>query len=564
MQERVDTEDGTGGVSRSGRARWVLAGSMLIMGACGIMYEYALGSLGNNLMGSSHEQIFVVIGIMMFAMGVGAELQRRFDHHLVDTFLIAEVLLGVAGGVSVLATYTAFVYWANYQIVLFTFAFGIGCLIGLEVPLLIRINQRYAPDLRANLGNILSMDYVGSLIGALIFAYVLITRVGIDRIGVGLGLANCLVAAGGAWFFRPHLHRPGRFLLILVAGIALLLALGLFGPRIMADLEQRTYADPIVHRSTSPYQHVVLTQRDDRLRMFINGQLQFDSRDEHIYHEFLVHPAMSLVDDPRQVLILGGGDGLAAREILRYPTVERIDLVDLDPLITRLAREQERLVALNDGALNQAAVTVTSGAGLSPGPPLTIGRERSGPTGGDPAEVIDTARVRLFHLDAHLFVRQVAEAARYDVVIIDFPDPHHLELAKLYSLEFFRHLRRHLRPGGLIAIQSTSPYHARQAFLCIGKTMRAAGFAAVPYHANVPSFGDWGWHLATRGGDIEAADLRRRLQKLTISAVTRHLTPTTVAAATAFGKGALDDEDIVINTTFRPVIVDYYRHAWRR
>ena len=205
--------------------KWLLALSMLVMGACGIMYEYALGTLGNHLMGSSHEQFYVIIGVMMFAMGVGAGFQRFLQKDLLSSFLYIEIILGLLGGLSVIATYAVFTVIPNYEIVLYTFAFVIGGLIGLEVPLLIRINEQFQNELRANLGNILSMDYIGSLIGALLFAYVLISKVGIDRIGIGLGLANIGIAAFGAWYFRAFLPKPKRLILTILGSSGLLITM---------------------------------------------------------------------------------------------------------------------------------------------------------------------------------------------------------------------------------------------------------------------------------------------------------------------------------------------------
>jgi spermidine synthase len=232
------------------------------------------------------------------------------------------------------------------------------------------------------------------------------------------------------------------------------------------------YDDPVVHAETSSYQEIVLTTSapftgplaerftgPPDTRLFLNGDLQFSSRDEYRYHEALVHPALA---GPRlRVLVLGGGDGLALREVLRYPDVREVVEVELDPAVVRLARTDPRLRALNQGAL-------------------------------------DDPRVRIVHADAFEWLRHPEEqaAAGYDVIIVDLPDPDSTATAKLYSTEFYALARRTLAPGGRLAVQAGSPYFAPETFSCVLSTVRSAGLAAVPYHVDVPSFGDWGFVLA--------------------------------------------------------------------
>jgi len=261
------------------------------------------------------------------------------------------------------------------------------------------------------------------------------------------------------------------------------------------------------------------------------------------------------------VLILGGGDGLALREVLKYDGVRRVDLVDIDPAMTDLAATHPDLVRLNRGALLDERVTLRPALGVSEGEIQTVSR----PSKLAPSLLNDTvysqARVRVFNLDADLFVRSLQ--GPYDLVIIDFPDPKSVGTAKLYSLDFYRRLARQLGSSGLVAVQSTSPYHSREMFLCIGKTLRAAGFRALPYRQNVPSFGEWGWHLAWLH-DSGESDMKERLERLTsIGVPTGYLTTALVSNATAFGKRWLDDAHIEINTKFRPTILQYHRQSWR-
>jgi spermidine synthase len=542
-------------------ARTALAASMLIMGACGIVYEYALGTLGNNLIGTSHEQIYVIIGLMMFAMGIGASSQRFITKHLIDGFLLVEVLLGLVGGTSVLLIYGAYAYLTSYQLLLYGIAGLIGFLIGLEIPLLIRINKTYEKQLSINLGNILCMDYVGSLIGALLFAFVFISRVPLEQIAIWLGLTNIVVAMLGAALFAPLLHAPRRLFAAMGLTVAILVAGFFASSDLMLRFEQRTYQDPIVFRATSPYQHVVLTKKNERLRMYINGQLQFDTTDEYRYHEMLVHMPMALARSRERVLILGGGDGLALREALRYGDVGRIDLVDLDPMITCLATEQPDLVAANQASLHDTRATVVEADGVQPGDELVVRRQSTLARWQWDQTTYRQATVRVLNVDADQFIRSVDDS--YDVIIVDFPDPNSLEISKLYSLDFYRQLRRLMHADTLLSCQSGSPIMARSVFLCIGATLRAAGYEVLPYHHAVPSFGHWGWHLAGPAGTQPR--LAGRLQALErLPTTTRHVTPELLRASTIFGRDELLADGIEISTRFKPVILDYFRRSWRQ
>jgi spermidine synthase len=535
---------------------------MLVMGACGIAYEYTLGVLGNNLMGSSHQELFVIIGIMMFAMGVGAAVQRRIDGALLDLFLLLEMALALFGGLAALAIYAAFVWTPSYSIILYAFAFVIGGLIGLEIPVLLRINTRYTRSLRVNLAEILSMDYVGALIGALLFAYVLVTRVSVGKIGAALGLTNALLALLGLIYFWPLVKRKRLLSGALSVILAVLGATFVWVDTMVADLEQRCYRDPIVHRTTSRYQHLVVTQRGDDLRFYINGQLQLASRDEAIYHEMLVHMPMAAAPQRGRVLILGGGDGMALREVLRYGEVREVVLVDIDPEVVRLFREDPDLVALNDGALLDARVRTLAAMGTSAGE-----REEVWVPSHLTAELLDdaeytTAEVSAVHVDADRFVREIE--GRYDVVIVDFPDPSSIELSKLYSLDLYRALADRMAPGAVVAIQSTSPVHAKDVFLAIGETLRAAGYRVLPYHENVPSFGEWGFHLAWRGEPSPEVRREGLAAVSTLPLGVRYVTPEVMAAALAFPRGWLHaDEELRANTKMRPVMATYYRRGWR-
>jgi spermidine synthase len=269
---------------------------------------------------------------------------------------------------------------------------------------------------------------------------------------------NAGVALVTTWLFAAPPRVRMRLRLLALAAL-LLLGAGLLGARAYESrLDAKMFADPVVLVEQTPYQRIALTHRGEDTRLFLDGNLQLSSLDEYRYHEALVHPALARAAARKRVLVLGGGDGMAAREILRWPEVEALTLVDLDPAMTRLFRERPELAALNARSLH------------------------------DP-------RVQVVNDDAAGWV-ETWEGPPWDVVIVDFPDPNHLALGKLYSTWFYGNLRRVLAPGAWIAVQSTSPFYSPDAYWCIARTLSHAGFTTWPYHVWVPSFGDWGFILA--------------------------------------------------------------------
>jgi predicted membrane-bound spermidine synthase len=201
---------------------------------------------------------------------------------------------------------------------------------------------------------------------------------------------------------------------------------------------------------------VFIIQSKD-VRMYLDKQLQFSSLDERIYHEALVHPAMTLIPKRQRVLILGGGDGFAVREVLKYKDVGHVDLVDLDPLVLKVAKSVKQVVSLNNHSLNDK-------------------------------------RVSVYQQDARVFLSKRRDL--YDAIIVDFPDPADKVVSRLYTAEFFRRMFRHLTPNGILVCQSHSPESAPSVYWSIQKTLKSIGLNTLSYHVNVPSFGDWGFHLA--------------------------------------------------------------------
>ncbi|MCP4688101.1 MAG: polyamine aminopropyltransferase [Desulfobacterales bacterium] len=539
---------------------------MFATGAAGLVLEYIQGAVGAYILGNSIEQFSIVIGLMLFMMGVAAKAQKYFkDELLIEKFILIEITLAVIGGWAPLATYWAHGVMNDFRFVQYFFVMSIGFLIGLEVPVVLRINEKYARTLSLNIERVFVADYIGSLVGALLWVYVLLRKFPLTESSFILAGVNFSIAVATYGYFRFRGLIAGKwFITALIAITAVNLAAGYRCNRGWnLALEQKLYDDPIVFSKTTPYQHLVMTRSPalGEYRFYINGNLQFSSLDEERYHELLVHPVMALVRDHRRVLVLGGGDGMAPREILKYPDVEEVLLVDLDPGMTELAASDPIFRQLNKGALDDARLVSMTPDGLTPGEDLPIFQE----TGViDKAtrtpETEEVASVRVLNIDADKFLSKVR--GRWNVVIIDLPDPSSVELVKLYSREFYRKVKRSLSERGMMVVQATSPYHARESFLCIKRTIESAGMRVIPFHENVPSFGDWGWLLAWKD-TLSETHVLRGIEEMKFDAPTRYLTPEVFKRALVFGKGELSSSHDEVNTLMFPILLDYYlRESW--
>lgn len=536
--------------------------SMLFVGICGISYEYTFSRLGSDILGDSVKQWAITIGLMMFFMGIGADLQKHLPDELnVDNFIFLEVLLGLLGGIGPTVSLYAFGHFHNYFILFhYFFICAIGLMIGLEIPLLTRVNQKTVPSLKHNLGLILKMDYIGSFLGAMIWVFLLPLFFNILEISFFLGLINVGVALFTWIWFHGWMKYPKAIPIFALCVIALLLVGLLNGKKITTTAEQKLYRDTIIHTRTTPYQRIVVTQsRSGDYNLFINGHLQFSSIDEHIYHEFLVHPVMSATPVHKKVLVLGGGDGLAVREVLKYGGVESVTLVDIDPEMTNLASKLPELVKLNRGSLLNQKVGAQKAGGVSPGAKINIPQQGHGFFRRH--KQYDKISVHVINLDAYQFVASISGI--YDVIIIDFPDPNNQSLSKLYSHEFYSLLKEKLAFDGLLIQQSSSPSAAREAFLIIGRTMSAAGFTTLPIHHTIPSFGDWGWWIAGHQERYGKKGLQERINSGQLpDNTTRYLTRDLIRSSLYFGKGSLKTDKQDINSILDDRIFRYYQKAW--
>ncbi|MDE1544871.1 polyamine aminopropyltransferase [Dechloromonas agitata] len=495
--------------------RHALLFSVFVIASCGLAYELIAGALSSYLLGDSVMQFSTVIGTYLFAMGAGSWLSKYITRDLIGRFIQIELMVGLLGGFSAVGLFMVFIWLsAPFKLVLYLVVFGVGVLVGLEIPLVMRILKRELA-FKDLVSQVLTFDYLGALAVSILFPLILAPYLGMVRTGLLFGLLNVAVALWAVHLFREQL--PARRSLLLQSWTVFgVLTAGFAGAGQLTSLaETHLYADEIVHAESTPYQRIVVTRWRDDLRLFLNGNLQFSSHDEYRYHEALVHPGLAALPGAQRVLVLGGGDGLAVREILKYPQVESITLVDLDPAMTNLFSTAPALVALNQGALG-------------------------------------SERVKVVNADALQWLEESRDY--FDFIVIDFPDPSNFALGKLYSAAFYRLIEKRLSANGLLVVQSTSPLYARQSFWCVVTTLESVGFKTAPYHAQVPSFGEWGYIIAGRQAFTPA----------TIDATkTRYLTPETLPGLFAFpaDMGRVPAE---INQLNNQVLVRYFEGEWRK
>ncbi|MEV5988277.1 polyamine aminopropyltransferase [Streptomyces sp. NPDC052051] len=462
---------------RPGTGRFLVLVGVFVCAACGLVYELELVALASYLIGDSVTQASIVLSVMVFAMGIGSLAAKRLRCRAAAGFGALEAALALVGGCSAMALYAVFAWGGGGpggpRCLLVVFSLAIGLLIGAEVPLLMELIQRIRrQDAGGAVADLFAADYVGALVGGLAFPFLLLPWFGQLTGALLTGAVNAV--AGGALalgLFRRDLSRRGRRLL-LVTNVLVLAVLGT-AALLVDDFEraarQAMYGGQVRVALQTGAQEVVLTGgvRGRPLALFLDGRLRASSRDERRYHEALVLPALSGGPHAR-VLVLGGGDGLAAREALRHPGVRRVDVVEPDPALVRLARSDRALAALNDRAF------------------------------ADP-------RVRVRTADAFDWLRQARRT--YDVVIADLPEPGDTSSTKLYAQEFYGLARRVLAPGGRLVVHAGPVAAAPRAYWTVETTIRAAGLRTAPYrvagrapepeHAHATG-GDWGFVLAAR------------------------------------------------------------------
>lgn len=483
----------------------------LIISGCSICYELIISAVSSYLLGDSTLQYSVTIGLYMSAMGLGSFISKYMKKNLFDWFVLIEIGVGVMGGISALILFLANLYLDQYQLVMYGEIIIIGTFVGVEIPLLTRIIEGDAENLRITLSSIFSFDYIGGLLGSIAFPLLLLPQLGYFATAFLTGSMNILAAILIVFKYSERIRKPVLFKGLALLVFAFMMWGVLFSENISNYIEGGLYRDRVILSEQTQYQHIVLTRHKDDLRLFIDGNVQFCSLDEYRYHEALVHIPMSQAAKRDKVLILGGGDGMAVRELLKYEET-RITLVDLDPEMIRICSENPIIAELNQNSLK-------------------------------------SDRLHIVNDDAYRYLEENEEA--FDVIIVDLPDPNNESLNKLYTNIFYRLCKNSLTEDGILAVQSTSPYYATKAFWCIGKTLESEGFFVKPYHLQVPAFGDWGFHLASN---------REFGDTYNITVDTKYLSEDNVDALFSFGKDEIA-EDVEINSLSRPILIQYYSEA---
>lgn len=497
-------------------SQWLLLLAVFVIATCGLIYELVAGTLASYLLGDSVTQFSTIIGVYLFSMGVGSYLSKFFERGLLSWFIRIELLVGLIGGLSSAVLFLVFPLASSFRIILYALVFLTGTLVGLEIPLLMRILKDKV-EFKELVSRVFTFDYIGALLASLIFPLLLVPHLGLIRTSLFFGILNIAVGWYLAHRFTGELKKTAALKGAAIFLLSVETCCFVFSEKIMSYSETANYSDQIVYSQSSPYQRIVLTKNKKELRLFLNGNLQFSSADEYRYHEALVHPALSSVKRLNKVLILGGGDGLAVREVLKYPLVSKITLVDLDPAMTALFKKQEMLLKLNERSLLNEKVQVING-------------------------------------DAFTWLRENREL--FDAIIIDFPDPSNFSIGKLYSTSFYQMLRQALAPNGITVIQSTSPFAAPRSYWCIAETLQAVGLQTMAYHNYVPSFGEWGYIMAMhQKPESMFAQLPSNL---------KFLNPSVLQQMFIFPEDMKTKLPIEANRLNNQVLVHYFEEEWEK
>jgi len=501
----------------------ILKLSIFCTGITGITAEYIMATLASWCLGDTVTQWTLTISLMLFAMGIGSQLSRTYEKNLFDTFIYIEFTLALLVSASTIAIYTLFGITAHLAFFIYLLAFLIGLLVGLELPLAARINAEHE-NLKTNLSTMLSRDYFGALVGGIFFAFVALPHIGLPRSAAIVGTINCAAALMLGIHSFAQLRRRKTFIIFGGVVVAVIITAFTLGDALVLFSEQRRYRDKIVFSTTTRYQKIVITQFQRHHWLYLDGNLQFATIDEHRYHEPLVHPAMLLAPQTTAVLLLGGGDGLAAREILRHKNLQKLTVVDIDPQMTALAHHHPLMVNINRAAFHNP-------------------------------------KVNIINTDAFTFLHSTSQ--RYDVIIADFPDPRSADLARLYSRQFFLSVFRSLHHNGVFITQAGSPLFARRAFLAVLKTIRTL-YPALPLHTSIASMGDRGWVLALKNPQLDAAQLHARLASLDFTHLPLHFLDRHTLNTMLGGQGKhfyADYDDIQINNLTDLSLYRYYRQG---
>lgn len=503
--------------------RRILFLALFATGLSGIVAEYAFATLSTYFLGDSVKQWSIVISLMLFSMGLGSRLTKSIDGKVFEKFILAEFALSILVAFSAVLTYFLAAQIDFIGLIIYFMSALTGILIGMELPLAMRFNNQFQ-SLKFNVANILEKDYYGSLIGGLFFVFVGLPYFGLTHTPFILGFVNFFVAIMLLFTFKNELSKTTQklFSIMALSIFALLICGSIFSKQIILHGEQKKYKDKIVLQEQSMYQKIVITEWKKDYWLYLNDNLQFSTFDEAMYHEVMVHPIMHVLQQPQNILILGGGDGCAARELLKYPNVVQITLVDIDKQLTDLFQQEAFLTKFNDNALNHP-------------------------------------KVRVLNNDGYQFLNETDSF--FDLILIDLPDPKSVELTRLYSKEFYELCRLRLTPKGGIITQAGSPYYTPYAFECINQTMLAASFQTLPLHNQVLSMGEWGWVLGVKS-KMDKTEMIAAMQRLDSEKIaTKWLNKESMMLITSFGKDFYAKskvDSIKINRLSDPQLLHYY------
>ena len=545
--------------------------TMAVLAGCGLIYEYLLSQYAGRILGVMESTIYTMIGLMIVSMGLGAFAARKVKCAY-NGFVLLELTIALFGCISILLIGGLIAITQMFpQLVAQTFSlppdlqpqgglfkqlswlafnspyfFGVllGFFIGMEIPLIARIREEvHQQHLKNNLGTIYGADYIGAGIGAALWVLVLL-NIDISKAAALTASLNLIV---GSFFVIRYWHKlkwRSTFVGLHIVLVAVVFMMFNYGNQWLNQMNSLLYLDKVVHVQKTRYQQLTFTQRhmglsagqhqESIINFYLNGRLQFSSIDENIYHEYLVAPVLSASARQDNILIIGGGDGLALRDALQY-SPKHVTLIDLDAgLIDIFQSPQQHLpkqLGLQIASLNQLS--------------------------------LQDKRVDIIRADAFIAINDLLKRRmNFDAIIVDLPDPSHPDLNKLYSVNFYARLKQLLAGDGLIAIQSTSPYHAKDSFISIGKTVQAAGFCYVQqYHDNVPSFGEWGWTIASKNGSSPLQRIEN-LDKLKVKPT--WLTIDLLKSAFNFPNDFYKDEDSVpVNVMGSHAIYQLHQDAWK-
>jgi spermidine synthase len=509
--------------SLSQKKRSLLLVSVLLVSTSGLAYELVAGTMATYLIGQSVHQFSFAMGWFLAAMGLGSYLSRFAQKNLLSTILKIQILLSLTGGFSAAILFFAFAYTDTLYPFFFLLALLIGTGVGFEIPIILRLMGE-ENILSLAISDVFTFDYIGALFASMIFPLVLLPYFGLIRSSLFFGGMNVVSGFLLALNLSPHTVRREKILLG-ISGLILVMGF-IFSERLTRFIEDKLYQDPIVFSKDTSYQRIVVTKWRNDTRLFLDGNLQFSTMDEFRYHESLVHvPIAYLKHVPQNVLVIGGGDGLAIRELLKYPEIQKITLIELDPVMVQLFSEHPHLKKINENSLQS--------------PKLTIIQE-----------------------DAFVYLKHNKVDFYYDLILTDLPDPNSYSLGKLYSVSFYLSLFQHLHKEGIFVTQSTSPLYSKDAYWCILETIRFAGkkidtnFESIPYHAYIPSFGDWGFVMSGRG--FNSKEIR------SIEVPTQFLTTELIPSLLSFSKDMLPDSEPPINHLDSQVLISLYSKAFHR